>query len=392
MKKFLLILMSLILVFTLASCKDTTSTENPNLDATKELDSLVSDFLEAYEPKQAEKEVSDDKTPISEHFELPYQFDLSEYITIDRNDYIGITFKKQNAQLTADDIIALVEADLSENSIEKEITDRGAENGDNINIDFKGYVDGEAFENGEAAGYDMVLGEAGFIDGFEDALVGHKTGEEFTIDVTFPEGYSDELGGKPAQFEIKINSIKASTSPEFSESFVTDTLKYSSLEAYLTEKADTAYATKLEETETANKDAAYQALLENVEIIGLPQDMYDHYYNKFVADYEEMAQMYSVDLETLMTSHFGVDMEEFYQVANETADSIVTQELVAFAIGNAENIITGITKGDYDVFLNKLAASYGYDAEAFESTYGKDDIWKSLILDTVINFVIDNAK
>ena len=152
--------------------------------------------------KPAANKISEAKpdTPISEITAFPYQYDLSTYIEIEKSDYIGVEIEKADYTVSDDDVNNAIYADLAKNATYNEV-DRPAKNGDTIVINFTGSIDGIEFDGGSAENHEMVLGQGNFIDGFEEALVGHSKGENFVIDVTFPEDYGkEELNGKLAQF------------------------------------------------------------------------------------------------------------------------------------------------------------------------------------------------
>ena len=190
-------------------------------------------------------------------------------------NYKGIAIKPMSLEITDEDIDADVKRVLERNSRLVTVEDRAAENDDTVVIDFKGLLDGEAFEGGTAENYSLKLGSGAFIPGFEDKLIGHTTGEEFTIDVTFPEDYQvDELKGKPVQFEIKIHEIKATELPELNDEFIQDISEFNTVDEY---KADVK--TKLEEsrkTEAENdKERQIAEKLEELLQAEVPEAMYN---------------------------------------------------------------------------------------------------------------------
>lgn len=399
MKKITLLMSLLILAMAVCGCTDNkpTNTETPKTENKEETlqgtEKLIADFLATVkdeEPKEVE--VEKDSTPITDHFEVPYQYDLSEYIEIEKADYFGIKLENAEHEITAEDMLEAVESDLMQYGETADVTDRGAEYGDSLNIDFAGYESGVAFEGGTATDYELVLGEAGFIDGFEEQLVGHKTGEEFTIDVVFPENYSEPLAGKPAQFEIKINSIKATVPAELTDDFAKEAFFCETVNDYLLQKYRELTETNRLEADNALKTAAYNTIRENANIKSIPQEQYDAYYNLYVDDFTRSAQdYYGMDLESFITGMYGITMDEFYSYAEESSTAVVEQEIIIFSIANAEGLWQKLTKGDYDAHLESLASTYGMDAATFEETYNTDDIWKSLIMETTIEFVVDNA-
>ena len=338
------------------------------------------------------KDLTDPTLSINDCIEVPYQYDLSPYITVEKNDYTGLEVTKIDTTVTDEDLNAAIYAALEESATLVDVTDRGAELNDTLVIDFKGSVDGEYFDGGEATDFEMILGEAGFIDGFEDAIVGHTAGEEFVIDVTFPEDYNEELGGKAAKFEIKIKSIKETVLPELNEEFVLNNTECKSVEEFITYITEEAALLNIENAEADQRSEAFAQIYSNVELVDYPEDEYKFYYDDYVNYYEEMAQTYyGVDLATFITEVAGSTEDEFYYYADVNASQIVEQELIVFAIANAENLIAGLTKGDYDAYLAELGEYYEMDAASVESQYGATEIWKSLIMERVMDFVIENA-
>lgn len=364
MKKILLILLSVIMVFSLIACK-----ENKTPDP------------------------SDPTLSITDFFDVPYQYKLNSYIDISKEDYVGIELERVVVDVTDDEINAAIYEDLKDNGTLVDV-DRGAKMGDTININFTGSVDGVEFDGGAAENYEMVLGQAGFIDGFEDALIDHKTGEEFVIDVTFPEDYGNEsLNGKAAKFAIKMNSVKELILPELTNDFLKETFDCNSIEEYMALVNETLIIEKTEEAKNAQKSTAFEKVYKNVEIKDYPKEEYEKYYNDFVSYYEDFAKDYlGITLTEYIVDYCNSTEDEFYYYADMSAAMNVEQELVCYAIANTEGLWKGLTKGDYDAYAEIVAEDNGFETvEDFEAEYGSDMIWNGLILEKTIEFVIDNA-
>lgn len=409
MKKIFILLLAAALAVSMASCgkkeeekktdstktetqtpADTKNEENKNSSA-EAVAKKVEEFLAKEIPAEPEKEenAETDTTPIT-GIEIPYQYDLAPYITIEKDDYVGIELTAMSAEVTAEDLEEAVLTDLENYGTETDVTDRGAEMGDSINIDFEGFESGVAFDRGKAEGYDMVLGEAGFIDGFEDQLVGHKVGEEFTIDVVFPEDYDEALAGKPAQFKIKMNSIKSVSVPELTDEFAKTNFYCETVDDYLLQKYREVLKNNTMNVENATKSLAYTTVYENVTINSLPEDMFNYYVDKINSDNEEMAKAYGMTLDQLLEAS-GMTKEDLEQYSKDQATAIVEQELVAFAIAKNEGLLENITRGELDAYIATLAESYGATPEQFKEDYPESMLFNSLILEKVIMFVIDNA-
>lgn len=343
-------------------------------------------------PKTADKKLSEatPDTLISEILTIPYQYDLSTYIEIEKDDYIGIEIEKADYTVSDDDVNDAIYADLADHATYNDV-DRPAEKGDTLTINFTGSIDGIEFDGGAAENYEMVLGQANFIAGFEDALVGHSKGENFVIDVTLPENYGkEELNGKAAQFEIDILSIKEEVLPQFSVEFVKENYNCDTIEAYLSLKQEQLIAAKATEVENNRKSAAFEKIAESVTIKDYPKTNFKNHYNLFVSNYESMASSMGYSLEKLI-SDMGSTMEEFDEYAQLYAFENIFQELICFSIAKSEGLLEGLKKSDYDAHLAKIAESDGITVTEAEKAYGQEYIVTSLVLDRAMQFVIDNA-
>ena len=164
-------------------------------------------------PELDVKEVSDDKVVIEYYYVTRPEVILGQYKDIE--------IAKDNVEVTDEDIENELKA-LQQKNVSVEVKDGAIEMGNIANIDFKGFINGVAFEGGEAKGYDLEIGSGSFIPGFEDQLIGVKEGQDLDINVTFPEQYSKELAGKPAVFKIKVNSVKVKVLPEINDDLALD--------------------------------------------------------------------------------------------------------------------------------------------------------------------------
>jgi len=342
--------------------------------------------------KPAANKISEAKpdTPISEITTFPYQYDLSTYIEIEKSDYIGVEIEKADYTVSDDDVNNAIYADLAKNATYNEV-DRPAKNGDTIVINFTGSIDGIEFDGGSAENHEMVLGQGNFIDGFEEALVGHSKGENFVIDVTFPEDYGkEELNGKLAQFEIDMVSVKEEILPQFSVEFVKENFDCDTIEAYLTLKNEELIAAKAIEVDNARKSSAFEKIADNVTLKDYPKTNFKNHYNMFVSDYESAASSMGYSLEKLITD-MGSNMDEFYEYAELYAFENIFQELICFSIAKNEGLLDGLKKSDYDAHIAKIAENNGITVEQVEKTYGQEYILTSLVLEVSMDFVVKNA-
>ncbi len=335
---------------------------------------------------------NDPATSVKDIWDVPYQYDLSEYIDISREDYIGVAYSARNSEATDEEINAEINALLAEHATYADISDRPAEKGDLVNIDFQGYLDGVAFEGGTAKGEELELGVGGYITGFEDGVVGHNIGETFTIDATFPEDYGvDDLNGKTAQFEITLNSIKEIIYPELTDAFVAANTDSETVIEYYAALKEEITESNSSSAKVLQKNEAFDTIVKNCKILSYPEKEYQQYYSSFISQYMAAAQSAGVDFETYITETAKITMAEFNTYAEDYAKSMIEQELVFFAIAHAEGVFDVLTKADYDNYLTNVSAEYMSTPEQFVAMYGEDSIWRSLVYDSVMDWVLENG-
>ncbi|MDO5717980.1 MAG: trigger factor [Tissierellia bacterium] len=282
-----------------------------------------------------------------------------------------------------------VNDEMVEAEIEKEIkknarlvvVDRPAEKGDTVNIDFEGFIDGVAFDGGKGESHDLVLGSNSFIPGFEDQLVGKNAGEEFEIDIKFPEEYTDELKGKDAVFKIVMNNIKVEELPELDDDFVMDVSEFDTVEEYrnsVREKLIENNEKMLEDQKVAN---ATKALIEITEV-DIPEIMIEKETDRLFKEHENRLMSYGMNLDSYFAATH-TDEDRLREDLRKTARGILERELALEAFSKAENIEA--TDEEIDNELRELAKAYSEtEVERFVSEYKeKEDM--SMITDFIIN-------
>ena len=212
--------------------------------------------------------------------------------------YKGIEIEKKSTEVTDELIEKEIEQVRERNSRLVTVEDRAAENGDTAVIDFEGFVDGEAFEGGKSEGYNLSLGSGNFIPGFEEQIVGHKAGEEFSIFVNFPEEYqAEKLQGKEAEFKIVLHEIKTKELPEVDDEFVQDVSDKETLEEYKEELRETVGKRLVDEAEKDVDDKIAEKLMELVQG-EIPEAMYENQTNEMIRDFENRLRSQGLDLNT----------------------------------------------------------------------------------------------
>lgn len=274
-----------------------------------------------------------------------------DYVTLPEN-FAGLTFKRSEIEPTEEEIQSEIDSLLSDHATEKQVMDRAAADGDTVNIDYAGSVDGVAFSGGTYSGYSLTLGSGSFIDGFEDQIVGHTPGETFDVTVTFPEGYSDStdsegntvvLSGKKAVFSVTLNYISEKVLPELTDAWVAENYGESD-DVHTVEELKALYQKMLYNTNLQN--AIMDDLLANSTFKELPKEVTDYQVNQCLNYYYTMANYYGYDLDSFVQTAAGYENADdllegmsdsittyskealLYQAVAETLDIVPTQEQI----------------------------------------------------------------
>ena len=306
-------------------------------------------------------------------------------------DYKGLEIEKQDSELTDEDLQEAIDHSLGHlaDMVVKE--DGAVENGDTVNIDFDGYVDGEQFEGGQADGYDLEIGSGSFIPGFEDQLVGVKTGEEKDVVVTFPEEYhAEELAGKEATFKTKVNEIKYKEVPELDDEIANELdSEANSVDEYKENLRKRLSEHKAEEAKNVEKEEAINKATDNV-TIDIPQAMIDTELDRMVQEFGQRIQQQGLDLQTYFQIS-GQDESQLREQMKDDAEQRIKTNLTLSAIADKENIEA--TDEDIDKELEKMSKQFNISVEDIKNTLGNTDIIKNDVrIQKVIDLLRDNAK
>ena len=306
-------------------------------------------------------------------------------------DYKGLEIEKQDSELTDQDLQDEIDHSLDHlaDMVVKE--DGAVEEGDTVNIDFDGYVDGEQFEGGQADGYDLEIGSGSFIPGFEDQLVGVKTGEEKDVVVTFPEEYhAEELAGKEATFKTKVNEIKYKEVPELTDEIANELdSDANSVDEYKENLRKRLSEQKAQDAENVEKEEAINKATENT-TIDIPQAMIDTELDRMVQEFGQRIQQQGLDLQTYFQIS-GQDESQLREQLKDDAEQRVKTNLTLSAIADEENI--KVTDEDIDKELEKMSSQFNISVEDIKQTLGNTDIIKNDVrIQKVIDLLRDNAK
>lgn len=308
---------------------------------------------------------------------------------VEVTDYKGIEVEKKSTEVTDELIDEEIERVRDRNSRMITVEDRTAENGDIVVIDFEGFVDGEAFEGGKAENYNLKLGDGQFIPGFEEQIIGHKTDEEFSINVTFPEDYqAEELKGKDAEFKIKLHEIKVKELPEVDDEFVKDVSEKETLEEY---KQELSEQIKLRLENEADRDFDNQLIDKIIENTKgeIPEAMYNNQVNDMMREFDMRLHSQGMDLDTYL-KYTGMDAESVTAMYKPEAEKRVKLRLALQAIAKNENLEAD--DKDIEEEYNRLAEAYKMDVEKVKEAISSDGLAEDIKVDKAMKFVRDNAK
>lgn len=337
------------------------------------------------------KAVSVDDLSVDEVNEDGYTFKakitVAPELTVD--GYKGIEVEKLSTEVTDELVDEELQSVRERNGRMVTVEDRAAENGDTTVIDFEGFVDGEAFEGGKSENYSLRLGDGNFIPGFEEAIVGHKTGEEFTIDVTFPEDYNAEnLAGKEAQFKIKLHEIKTKELPEVDDEFVKDVSEKDTLEEYKEELKEKV-AKRLEEQAEKDFDDKLTEALEKLAVEEIPEAMYNNEVRDMLNEFDMRLRSQGMDLATYM-KYTGMDQGAIEATYKPQAEKRVKIRLVLEAIARQEKI--EVSDEDIEKEYEKLADAYKAKVDEVKTYIAKDALAEDIKVEKAMQLVRDNAK
>ena len=256
---------------------------------------------------------------------------------VEIKDYVGIEVEKKIAPVTDEELDNEINMIRERNSREIDVTDRAAELDDTTVIDFEGFVDGVAFEGGKGTDYALKLGSGSFIPGFEDQIVGKKVDEEFDVNVTFPEEYhAKDLAGKPAVFKVKIHAITKVELPELDDEFAKDVSEFDTFAEYKADVK--AKIQKRHETEAENSvdDKIAEVLMEKLEA-DIPAPMFEAETENFVRDYDNRLRASGLDLATYL-KYTGLTLDAIREQMRPQAERQVKVRLALEKIAAIENL------------------------------------------------------
>ncbi|MCF0229776.1 MAG: trigger factor [Parasporobacterium sp.] len=305
--------------------------------------------------------------------------------------YKGLEYTKTATEVTDEDIDKEVERTREMNSRRVPVEGRAAEMNDIANIDFEGFVDGEAFEGGKAEGHTLTLGSGAFIPGFEEQIVGKNIGEEFDVNVTFPEDYQAEnLKGKAAVFKCKLNDLKVKELPEVDDEFAAEVSEFDTLEEYKADIRKSMEAAKLEESKRAAETQLVEKAIENAEMI-IPDPMVDMEVYQVAQNFQMRIESQGMKMDQYLQL-VGQTPEQFLEQARPSAVNNIKSRLVLEAVAAAENLT--VSDEDLEEEVKKMAEMYQMEYDQLKEMIGdkeKENMKKDVLMGKAADFLFDNA-
>ena len=321
------------------------------------------------------------------------KYTISVYVKpeFELGQYEGVEVPYKDIEVADKDIDDELERMAKRNSSLEEITDRPAAEGDTVTIDYEGFKDGVAFEGGKGEGYNLKLGSHSFIPGFEEQVAGHSEGDEFTIEVKFPEDYhSEDLKGADATFNVKIHAIKAEVVPEIDDEFAKDVSAFDTLDELKADIRKNKEEKAAKDNKAAFENETVRAVCDNCEI-DIPQPMIDNEVEQMAQD--QNARMSSQGIELSMyLQYLGQTMDEFKKSLEPMARVRVKSSLVIEKI--TEKLNPEVSDADYEEEIKTIADSYKIDVEKVKESIGED---ASFIKDSIrarktVEYLASKAK
>ncbi len=308
---------------------------------------------------------------------------------VEISGYKGIEVEKTVNAVTDEDIDKQLQALRERNGRLVTVEGRPAENGDIAVIDFEGFKDGVPFEGGKDENYELALGSGTFIPGFEDQIVGKSTGDEFTINVTFPENYQmEDIAGQLCEFKIKLNEIKAKELPDLDDEFVKDATEFETIDELKNDMR-----TKLEERSAKNaemeaENKIFESLIEKM-TADIPQIMFENKIDEMVRDFEMRLSQQGLNMEMYLT-YTNMDMAAFRKTFEDQAKNQVKVRLALEKIAVLENVEISDEKAEEEI--SKMAEQYNLTVEKVKSVVSVKAVKEDLKVAEASKIVLDSAK
>ena len=304
---------------------------------------------------------------------------------VELGDYKGVAVPKTDTAVSEEELNNEIDQDRNKNARTIKVEDGEAVNGDETVIDFDGYVNGEQFDGGKSENYPLTLGSHAFIEGFEDQIVGHKAGDEFDVNVTFPEEYhAKSLAGKPATFKVVLKEIKRKELPELDDDFVQDVSEYNTVDEYKEALTKRVAERKASTAKNAKEEAAIDKVIEAAKM-DIPEAMVESQTRQMAQDFANRIRGQGLSPEQYF-QFTGMTPDTFMENLRPQALKRIQSRLVLEAVVKAENIEA--TEDDFNKELEEMSKAYNMELDKLKESIGEEEK-KSMMVDIAVSKAVD---
>lgn len=356
------------------------------------------DALEAIYPDAVASAIEEAKL---EPVDTPYDLEIPEMgndgvtmkfkVTVkpevELGEYKGLNATKKSTKVTADEVKAELARMQEQNSTVSDVDDRAVKKNDIVVIDFEGFVDGKAFEGGKAEKYELTIGSNQFIPGFEDQIIGHKIGDEFDVNVKFPEDYQADLASKDAVFKIKLHGIKVKDVPALDDEFAKDVSEFDTLDELKKDIKKQLEKRKNDDAENELHNTLLEEVAKGIKA-EIPEAMIEKTIDDDVNEYSYRLQSQGLKLETYL-KYTGMDMKGFREGFKERAETQVRLNLALEKIIEKEKI--EVTEEDIEAEYKKYADAYNMDIDTIKKAVSAESLKPELASRKAIDLIVDSA-
>ena len=356
------------------------------------------DALEAIYPDAVASAIEEAKL---EPVDTPYDLEIPEMgndgvtmkfkVTVkpevELGEYKGLKATKKSTKVTADEVKAELARMQEQNSTVSDVDDRAVKKNDIVVIDFEGFVDGKAFEGGKAEKYELTIGSNQFIPSFEDQIIGHKIGDEFDVNVKFPEDYQADLASKDAVFKIKLHGIKVKDVPALDDEFAKDVSEFDTLDELKKDIKKQLEKRKNDDAENELHNTLLEEVAKGIKA-EIPEAMIEKTIDDDVNEYSYRLQSQGLKLETYL-KYTGMDMKGFREGFKERAETQVRLNLALEKIIEKEKI--EVTEEDIEAEYKKYADAYNMDIDTIKKAVSAESLKPELASRKAIDLIVDSA-
>ena len=310
---------------------------------------------------------------------------------VNLGEYKGVAIEEFSAEVTEEEVNAEIDRERDNSSRMVSVEDRAVQDGDMTELDFEGFVDGEAFEGGKGENYPLTIGSGDFIPGFEEQLIGAELNKEVEVKVTFPEDYNAEhLAGKDAVFKCTVKEIKVKELPELDDEFASEVSEYDTLEEYKANVRKGLEEKKAKQAKDEKEDAAIAAVVEKAEM-EIPEPMLATEQRQMLDQFAQRISMQGLQMEQYMQMT-GANRETMLEQLKPQAERKIKSRLCMEAVAKAENIT--VTEEEYEEEMKVMADAYQIEVDKVKEMMGekeKKSIMADIAVRKAVEFVAQNA-